>query len=71
MTRQPFHVLQKGEGILTAFQSGRGHAIPGLRKAVPENPTISPLHQGTGWDCWKTGLPGGIDEGTGIEAEAV
>jgi len=48
LTRQPFHVVRKREGILTAFQSGRGHAIPGLGKAVPDNPAISPSIVGQG-----------------------
>ena len=42
LTRQLFHVLKKWQGILTASQSGRGHAIPGLRKAVLENLEIIP-----------------------------
>jgi len=42
LTRQLFHVLKKRQGILTASQSGRGHAIPGLRKAVLENLEIIP-----------------------------
>jgi len=42
LTRQLFHVLKKRQGILTASQSGRGHVIPGLRKAVLENLEISP-----------------------------
>ncbi|MCY4186493.1 MAG: hypothetical protein OXC82_08680 [Rhodobacteraceae bacterium] len=36
MTRQLFHAWKKRQGILAASQSGRGHAIPGLRKAVLE-----------------------------------
>ena len=43
MTRHLFHVVRRREGILAAFQLGRGHGIPGLGKAVPENPAISPF----------------------------
>ncbi len=63
LTKHLFHVLKKRQDFLMSSQSGRGHAIPGLRKAVPENLEISPPHRGTGGDCWKTGLLGGIGEG--------
>ena len=52
LTKHLFHVLKKRQGILMSSQSGRGHAIPGLRKAVLENLEIShPPHRGTGGDC--------------------
>ncbi|MCY4185484.1 MAG: restriction endonuclease subunit S [Rhodobacteraceae bacterium] len=41
LTKHLFHVLKKRQGILMSSQSGGGHAIPGLRKAVPENLEIS------------------------------
>ena len=41
--RHLFQVLKKRQGILMAFQSGRGHVIPGFRKAVLENLGISTL----------------------------
>ena len=73
LTKHLFHVLKKRQGILMSSQTGGGHAIPGLRKAVLKNLEISTLslHPGTGGDCWKTGLLAEIDEGNRIEAEAV
>ena len=41
LTRELFHVWKKRQGILAASQSGRGHAIQGIRKAVLENLEIS------------------------------
>ena len=42
LTKHLFHVLKKRQGILMSSQTGGGHAIPGLRKAVLENLEISP-----------------------------